>query len=255
MGITMDYQTINSEIIDRWVKEGWEWGVPIDHDTFEAAKRGEWDVKLTPLKYVPHEWFGELRGKRILGLASGGGQQMPIFAALGAECTVLDYSDEQLRSERLVAEREGYSINIVKADMTKPLPFEDESFDIIFHPVSNCYVEEVEPIWRECFRVLKPGGILLAGLDNGINYLFADGDETMVVNSLPFNPLKNPEHMRQLENGDSGVQFSHTLEEQIGGQLRAGFCLTDLFEDTNGEGRLHELNVPSFIATRAFKPL
>ena len=250
----MNYQEINSATIDRWVKEGWEWGVPVDHETFEAARRGEWEVVLTPLKPVPHEWFGELKGKRVLGLASGGGQQMPIFAAAGAECAVLDYSDAQLSSERLVAEREGYFIRLVKADMTRPLPFEDASFDLIFHPVSNCYVEEVEPIWRECFRILRPGGVLLAGMDTGINYLFADEDETTVVNSLPFNPLKNPEQMEQLLADDCGVQFSHTLDEQLGGQLRAGFRLTDLYEDTNGAGRLHEMNVPSFVATRAVRP-
>ena len=250
----MNYQDINSETIDRWIREGWEWGIPIDHETFIVAKDGVWDVKLTPVKYVPHEWFGELSGKKILGLASGGGQQMPVFAALGAECTVLDYSEEQLRSEQLVSEREGYEIEIVRADMTKPLPFPDESFDIIFHPVSNCYVEEVKPIFRECFRVLKPGGVFLAGMDNGINFLFSGDDESTVVNSLPFNPLKNPEQLKQLGEDDGGIQFSHTLEEQIGGQLEAGFRLTDLYEDTNGEGRLHELNVPCYFATRAVKP-
>ena len=171
----------------------------------------------------------------------------------GVVLATTGYSEAQLQSERIVAEREGYSINIVRVDMTKPLPFDDGSFDMIFHPVSNCYVEEVEPIWRECYRVLQPGGVLLAGFDTGINYLFAGEDETSVVNSLPFNPLKNPEYMRQLEEFDGGVQFSHTLEEQIGGQLRAGFRLTDLFEDTNGEGRLHDLNIPSFIATRAVR--
>lgn len=250
----MDYQKKNAETIDRWVREGWEWGIPIDHATFAAAKAGNWKVHLTPVKPVPHEWFGNLKGKKILGLAAGGGQQMPIFAALGADCTVLDYSTAQMESERMVAAREGYSIELLQADMTKPLPFADGSFDLIFHPVSNCYVEEVKPIWKECFRVLKPGGILLAGLDNGINYLFAGDDETTVVNSLPFNPLKNEEQRRQLEEDDCGFQFSHTLEEQIGGQLEAGFRLTHLYEDTNGEGKLHEMNIPSFLATRAVKP-
>lgn len=249
----MSYQDVNAETIDRWIKEGWEWGIAIDHATFESAQRGIWDVKLTPTKYVPHEWFGALNGKKILGLASGGGQQMPIFAALGAICTVLDYSQEQLKSERRVAERENYSIEIIRGDMTKRLPFEDETFDLIFHPVSNCYVEEVRPIWRECYRVLKPSGILLAGMDNGINFLFSGDDEKEVVNSLPYNPLKNPEQMRQLEQDDCGMQFSHTLEEQIGGQLEAGFRLTHLYEDTNGEGRLHQMHIPSFIATRAVK--
>lgn len=248
----MDYQEINAKTIDKWIKEGWEWGKPISHETFEAAKAGDWDVLLTPTKRVPHAWFGELSGKKVLGLASGGGQQMPVFTALGAECTVLDYSKKQLESEKMVAEREGYSIRIIRADMTKKLPFADGEFDLIFHPVSNCYVEEVKSIFKECFRVLKTGGILLAGLDNGINYIFDEAEQT-VVNTLPFHPLKNPQQMKQLADEDCGVQFSHTIEEQIGGQLEAGFVLTHLYEDTNGEGNLHEHNIPSYLATRAVK--
>ena len=246
------YQEINSKTIDRWVEEGWEWGKPITHEVYEKALRGDWDVVLTPTKPVPHAWFGEMQGKRILGLASGGGQQIPVFTALGAVCTVLDYSEAQLKSEYDVAAREGYEVDCVRADMTKPLPFADETFDLIFHPVSNCYVEEVEPIWRECYRVLKPGGVLLAGLDNGVNYIF-DESETHVVHKLPFNPLKDEALMEELMRDDNGVQFSHTFEEQIGGQLRAGFMLTDVYEDTNGWGNLHEHNIPTFWATRAVK--
>ena len=249
----MKYQDINAATIDRWIEEGWEWGTPISHETYVKATEGKWDVVLTPTRPVPHEWFGSLAGKKVLGLASGGGQQIPVFAALGAECTVLDYSEKQLESERMVAEREGYPVSLVRADMTKPLPFADESFDLIFHPVSNCYVEEVRPIFRECFRVLKPGGVLLGGFDNGINYIL-DEKEEYLQNCLPFNPLKNPEQMRQLEAAGDGVQFSHTLEEQIGCQLEAGFLLTDVYEDTNGAGRLHEHGIPTFWATRAVKP-
>lgn len=249
----MAYQDINADTIDRWVREGWEWGRPISHEVYVRAVAGEWDVLLTPTKPVPHEWLGELEGKRVLGLASGGGQQMPVFAALGAVCTVLDYSSLQLESERQVAEREGYDMRIVRADMTKPLPFADGEFDLVFHPVSNCYVEEVLPIWRECFRVLRPGGRLLSGTDHYLNYV-VDGDETRIVNRLPFNPLRNPEQMRQLEAEDAGVQFSHSLEEQIAGQLRAGFVLRDLYEDTNGEGRLHQMGIPTFLAMLSEKP-
>lgn len=246
------YTDINSATIDRWISEGWEWGRPIDHETFLRAKRGEWSVLLTPTRPVPKGWFCDLAGARILGLASGGGQQMPIFTALGADCTVLDYSAAQLDSERLVAEREHYSIELVQADMTKPLPFSDACFDLIFHPVSNCYVEEVYPIWRECHRVLKPGGILLAGLDNGLNFVF-DDDERTFRHRLPFNPLRDRELYAESLRSGSGIQFSHTVEEQIGGQLRAGFLLQDLYQDTNGVGNLHDYNIPTFFATKAVK--
>ncbi|NLU51671.1 MAG: class I SAM-dependent methyltransferase [Clostridiaceae bacterium] len=246
------YTEINSKVIDNWVKDGWEWGQPISHEVFERAKNNDWNVVLTPTKPVPKEWFCEMKGAEILGLASGGGQQMPIFAALGAKCTVLDYSEMQLQKEKEVAQRENYEIKIVRADMTNPLPFEDESFDLIFHPVSNCYIEDVFHVWKECYRVLKKGGILLAGLDTGLNYVF-DDDEKMVVRKLPFNPLKDKELYEECVKNNWGIQFSHTIEEQIGGQLKAGFILTDIYQDTNGSGRLHDFNVPTFYATRAVK--
>lgn len=252
MKLDLGYTKINSHFFDKWNEEDWEWGRPITHVVYEKALHNDWDVLLTPTKPVPHDWFCDMKDAKILGLASGGGQQMPIFSALGAHCTVLDYSTSQLESERMVADREKYTIEIVQADMTEPLPFEDESFDLIFHPVSNCYVENVLPIWKECYRVLKHGGILLAGLDNGIGYVFND-EGTDLEFKLPFNPLKDKGlYQKSIEN-DWGIQFSHTIEEQVGGQLKAGFILTDIFQDTDGEGRLHEFGIPTFYATRAIK--
>ena len=248
----MHYADINAQTVDRWVQEGWEWGKPISHEVYVKALAGEWSVLLTPTVPVPKAWFGALRGKKVLGLAAGGGQQMPVFAALGAECTVLDYSQEQLNSEKRVAEREGYDIRIVRADMTQPLPFEDESFDLIFHPVSNCYVRDVQHVWRECARILKQGGRLLSGLDNGLNYAF-DEEQTRLVRSLPFDPLSDETLLQQsLENGD-GVQFSHTIDEQIGGQLKAGFVLRDIYGDIDPGSGLGKYNVPAFWATLSVK--
>lgn len=249
--LDMNYQDINARTVDLWVENGWEWGTPISHEVYDKAKNGEWDVLLTPVRPVPHAWFGKLEGKKILGLASGGGQQMPIFSALRAECTVLDYSSRQLEAERMVAEREGYRINIVHGDITKPLPFGNDSFDLIFFPVANCYVENMRPIWQECFRILKKGGPLLAGMDNGTNFIF-DDTETKVEYTLPFNPLVCEEHRRSLEK-DGGIQFSHTIEDLIGEQLTAGFRLTDIYEDTNRRGNLYKHHIPTFWATRAVK--
>ncbi|MDR3303958.1 MAG: class I SAM-dependent methyltransferase [Treponema sp.] len=248
------YTDVNAAMINQWVKNGWEWGVPLSHEAYLRAKNGECHVLLTPRKYVPHTWFPALKGKKLLGLTSGGGQQMPVFAALGAECVVLDYSDEQLAGERYVAERESYAIHIVKADMTERFPFADAEFDLIFHPVSNCYVEDVYHVWNECYRVLKKGGVLLAGMDNGISYLFDDIEKTplVVVHTLPYNPLKNRDLYEKINHEQDNIQFSHSLEEQIGGQLKAGFVLTDMYEDYDNHGALRNY-APQFFATRAVK--
>jgi len=255
------YTDINAKAVDKWVEDGWEWGVPVSDKVFAEAKTGKWDVLLTPTIPVPHEWFlpclkdERLDGAALLGLACGGGQQMPVFTALGADCTVLDYSDKQLESERLFAKRENYKINIVKADMTKRLPFDDDAFDIIFHPVSNNFIEDVYSLWSECYRVLKKGGILLSGLDNGFNFLVDDFSvrPLKITNTLPYNPLKNPEQMEHSLKQDESIQFSHTFDEQIGGQLKAGFVITAGFEDFNNDPDALKDGIASFWATRAVK--
>ncbi len=260
---TGDYTDINAKAWDKWAEMGICWSVPVTHEVCEDARSGKWDVFLTPCKAVPKSWFapclrdGRFDGTKLLGLASGGGQQMPVFAVAGADCTVLDYSSKQLESERLVAQREGYQISIVEADMTQRLPFADESFDLIFHPVSNCYVEDVYHVWNECFRVLRPGGILLAGMDNGFNFLVDDYTvrPLVITNKLPYNPFKMPkEQFERMVANHEGIQFSHTLDEQIGGQLKAGFFLTDVFEDFNDDPDAIADGIPAYWASRAVKP-
>ena len=246
------YTDINARVISGWVDEGWEWGRPVDHETYVRATQGDWQIVLTPTVPVPRSWWPELAGADVLGLASGGGQQMPILTAAGARCTVLDYAPAQLAAERLVAEREGYDIEVVQADMTRPLPFGDGCFDVVVNPVSLCYVREVEPIFAEVARVLRPGGVLLAGFDTGLNYVVVDAEER-IVRGLPYDPLGNPALLEEDDVDEVGVQFSHTTGELLGGMLRAGFAIDDLFDDVNGEGRLSELGIPTMLAVRAHK--
>lgn len=142
------------------------WVQPVSPAEIEAAKAGHWQVILTPTKAVPKDWFGDLRNKEVLGLASGGGQQVPIFAAAGANVTSFDNSAEQLNKDLLVAQREGLHVTLEQGDMADLSRFGDATFDLIFHPVSNVFSEHILPVWAHCARVLKPGGRLLSGFMN-----------------------------------------------------------------------------------------
>ena len=249
----MGYQELNSKIFDKWNKNNWEWGKPISHEEYLNALDGNFKLRLTPTKFIPNDWLKNIKGKKVLGLASGGAQQMPILAALGADITLLDYSDTQLKKDEEFALKEGYKINIVKADMSKPLPFSDNIFDMVIQPVSLSYVEDVEPIFKEVNRILKKNGYYLLGFDNGLNYVFDDSEKLEVKFPLPFNPLKNESLYNLSVLNEWGIQFSHSIEDILGGQLKVGFIIDDLYEDYNGYGKLDKYKIPTFIVTRYHK--
>ncbi len=241
------YTDINRRTIDKWASEGWEWATPVSHEDYMEALAGKARILLTPTKPVPSSWLGDVKGKKVLALAGGGGQQGPLLNALGADVTVLDNSGSMLALDKDVADREGYSISLIQADMTEPLPFGNNTFDLIINPVSTCYIEDPSSLWKECWRILREGGKLLAGLDNGINYI-VDEEETMIAHALPYNPLRNPEQWDELDEEADGIQFSHSHEEIIQGMIDAGFTIRGIYADTNSSGRLKEMAIPAFYA-------
>ena len=256
--MSADVRALNRHAWDQQVSKGNRWTLPVSPEAIAGARRGEWEVLLTPTRAVPRAWFPPLAGLDVLGLASGGGQQGPVLAAAGARVTVLDNSPRQLGQDRMVAERDGLSITTVEGDMAS-LPFEGASFDLIFHPCSNSFVPEVRPVWREAFRVLRPRGVMLAGFTNPVAYAFDEtpgpAGEFTLRHRIPCSDLttQSASARDQMVARGEPLSFSHTLEDQIGGQLDAGFVLTSLFEDIWAEEPLSEY-FPLFIATRAVKP-
>ena len=190
---------------------------------------------LTEQKRVPREWFPPMQGLDFLALACGGGQQAPIFAAAGANVTVLDNSPRQLDRDREVAEREGLQIKLIEGDMRDLSMLADSSFDFIFHPVSNLFVPEVRPVWKEAFRVLRRGGTMLAGMMNPIFYIFdidkADQGVLEIAHKLPYADSEHPEIMQKMMEKNWPLEHSHSLDDQIGGQMDAGFHLIGFYED------------------------
>jgi SAM-dependent methyltransferase len=258
----VDVRAYNRAAWNGQVESGNEWTVPVGPEVITAARQGHWQVLLTPTVPVPREWFPLMPGCNVLCLASGGGQQGPVFAAAGANVTVLDNSPRQLAQDRFVAERDGLVITTIEGDMADLSRFPGESFDLVFHPVSNVFVPAVRPVWAEAARVLRRGGILLAGFMNPVAFIFdtdlADEQGILEVrNTLPYSDLagKSPEGLRRQMDLGWPLEFSHSLEDQIGGQTDAGLLIAGLYEDTYPPEDPYPLAkyMPMFIATRAIK--
>ena len=244
---------------DREVAGGNEWTRPVGPKVIARARAGDWSVVLIGYQPTPRDWFpADLTGVAILCLASGGGQQGPVLAAAGADVTVFDNSPAQLARDDEVAAREGLAIRTVLGDMRDLNAFADASFDAIVNPVSNVFCPELAPVWQEAFRVLRPGGTLMAGFMNPDIFIFDvaaldEREELVVRHRLPFSTLDLSSAERTRTYGDGPIEYSHSLTEQIGGQLAAGFILTHLAEAP------HHLDataryMPGYIATRAIKP-
>ncbi len=258
----MDIRAYNRTAWDQEVKRGNKWTIPVSPEVIANARKGKWHIVLTPSKPVPREWFPHIESSEVLCLASGGGQQGPVLASAGAKVTVLDNSPMQLQQDQFVAERESLTIRTIEGDMSDLSMLGDECFNLIVHPVSDNFVQDVRAVWTEAFRVLQRGGVLLSGFTNPAIYMFdyelADNTGVLKVKySLPYSDeidLAERERAMRIEDG-SPFEFSHTLDDLIGGQLDAGFVITGFYEDRQNAKENEPLAsyMPTCIATRAVK--
>lgn len=256
----MDIVDYNKKAWNQAVQEKDRWTVPVSSEAIEQARQGKPELVLTPLKPVPLDWLLPVKGQDILCLASGGGQQGPLLAAAGGHVVVFDNSPLQLEQDQLVAKKEGLALKTLQGDMKDLKAFSAESFDLIIHPVSNCFVDDVLPVWREAYRVLKAGGRLLSGFANPLLFSYdrklEDKEILQIKYPVPFSALTSlneDELKKEFINSNQPLEFGHSLSDQIGGQIQAGFIINGFYEDQWGN-RFHDRYMPHFIATRAVKP-
>lgn len=256
----MDHSVeFNRNAWDRIAKSS-KWFSPVSDETIERAAAGDFEIRLTATKSVPRDWIGDVRGKRVLALAAGGGNQAVILAAAGARVTVVDFSAEQLEIDRSIAERFRFNLETVQCDMSSMTTLDDASFDLIVNPCSVNFVPDCKPVWKEAARVLRPGGTFVAGTIQPVNFLFdavaRDKGKLKVRFRIPYSDLQLPDEEREATLGpERPIDFGHSLSDLIGGQLEAGLVLTHLLEDSwGGDDPLREY-ISTFLLTAAVKPL
>jgi SAM-dependent methyltransferase len=229
----------------------------------ERARRGERHTAsvlpkhlLDPLPILdPEYWLGgNVRGKKVLCLASGGGLQSALMAAAGAIVTVVDLSSAMLDQDRAIAARHDLQILTVQTSMDDLSVFPEASFEIIMQPVSTCYLPDALPVFREVARVLRDDGIYIsqhkqpASLQaetiwNGRGYVLTEP----AARNGPLPPCLSCLHREA-----DAIEYLHRWQSLIGGMCRSGFAVEDLVEPLSGANILAEPG--SFEHRSAFLP-
>ena len=188
-------------------------------------------------------WLGEsIQGRNLLCLAAGGGRQSSLYAAAGANVTVVDISGAMLELDRRVAAERGYSIRLFETSMDQLPMLRDGEFDIVIHPVSTCYLPNIQPVFLEVARVLRSEGIYISqhkqptSLQATVDPV--DGNYQIQHRyyrdaQIPAVASASTNSRRLRESG--AVEFLHRWEEIIGGMCRAGFVIEDLSEPMHAQ--------------------
>ncbi|MCL6501345.1 MAG: class I SAM-dependent methyltransferase [Pirellulales bacterium] len=186
-----------------------------------------------PLASLDLSWIdGGVSGKRILCLAGGGGRQSVLYAAAGAEVTVVDLSPAMLALDRQVAAWHGLNLRTILASMNDLSMLGPECFDVVLQPVSTCYVPDVKAVFEQVARVLVPGGLYISQHKQPVSLQasVSPGPEGYVLqvpyyHSGPLPPVRDSPHR---EHGT--LEYLHRWEQLLGGLCRAGFVIEDVAE-------------------------
>ena len=199
------------------------------------------DELANPLATVdPAGWLGpDIRGWRVLCLAAGGGRHSALYAAAGANITVVDISDEMLALDRAVARERGFDARLVQTSMEELSMFAAGEFDLVIHPVSTCYVADVAPVFQAVARVTRPGGLYVSqhksptSLQATLRPESGGGTYALAERYYREGPLPPAEPSRLRERGT--LEYLHRWEQLLGGICRAGFAIEDLLEPMHAE--------------------
>ena len=251
----MDYVGKNRNAWNNEVLKGNYWTKIVDDEAVKRAASGDISITVTPYKPIPKEWIEPLRGKRVLNLGGGGGQQTVLLSAWGCDVTTLDISEKQLEQDRIGLDNHSLNAELIQGNMTHT-GFLNETFDGVINPQSLNFIEDIRQVFREVRRILKKDGIYIFGIANPVLYIFDEKiqeKKLKVKYTLPYSDLTSlseKELGKRLLQGDT-IEFSHTLNDILGGLIDERFIIDGFFSDRALSEPTDSFICDSHIAIRA----
>ena len=219
----MDYRSANQQA----------WNQLADSDSLFARVATDEECRK-PLQVLDGRgWLPDsVAGLNVLCLASGGGWQSILYAAAGANVTVVDLSDSMLRLDTREAKRRRYQVQTVQASMDDLSMLADKSFDIVHQPVSTCYVPDLKPVYAGIARVLRSHGLYISQHKQPVSLQISHRNErqqfVIGVEYYHEGPLPQQQDTAYRESG--ATEYLHRLDQIVGDLCLAGFVIEDLRE-------------------------
>jgi ubiquinone/menaquinone biosynthesis C-methylase UbiE len=180
----------------------------------------------------------DVRGKNVLCLAGGGGQQSAMFSLLGAEVTVSDLTPEQLEADQRAAEHYGYTVETIQGDMRDLSVLPAAHFDGVYQPISTLFIPDLRELYRGVARVIKVGGLYYSQYAVPLLYMAEmkpwDGEAYTLRITQPYVRgaiLETEDGRTNFSEGTSFSEFHHLLSDIINGHIAEGFAIRGLWED------------------------
>lgn len=219
----MDFRSVNRQA----------WNQLADSDSLFARVATDEECRKPLQALDGRGWLPEsVAGLNVLCLASGGGWQSILYAAAGANVTVVDLSDSMLRLDTRESRRRGFQVRTVQASMDDLSMLADESFDIVHQPVSTCYVPDLKPVYAGIARVLRSHGLYISQHKQPVSLQISHRNErhqfVIGVEYYHEGPLPQQQDTSYRESG--ATEYLHRLDQIVGDLCLAGFVIEDLRE-------------------------
>ena len=101
---------------------------------------------------------------------------------------------------------------------------------------------------------------MISGFINPVQALFDPDLEKQGTFQLKFSSPHSDLNISETDRkrwfgAESPLEFAHSLSDQLGGQLEAGFLISGFYEDDWGGGEPIDAYMKTFVAVRSAKPV